>query len=62
VVDVGRTPYWTVGYTEAGSTDVAVAVIGACDREDAVRRALDVLGGGVAVVWIEPRHVAAVAV
>ncbi|PZE76229.1 hypothetical protein DEI82_07005 [Curtobacterium sp. MCBD17_019] len=61
MVDVAPTPFWTVAYTESGSTEVAVAVLGACDREDAVRRALDVLGVGVTVVWVEPRHDAAVA-
>lgn len=50
------TSLWTVAFTEPGSSDVAVAVIGACDREDAERRALDVLGVGAAVVWVEPRH------
>ncbi|MFZ7088779.1 hypothetical protein [Curtobacterium sp. RRHDQ10] len=55
------TPLWTVAFTEPGSDDVAVAVIGACNREDAERRALDVLGVGVALVWVEPRHEAPVA-
>lgn len=58
---MGQTALWTVAYTEAGSAEVAVAVIGACDREDAVRRAVDVLGTTVAVVWVEPRHAARVA-
>jgi hypothetical protein len=52
---------WTVAFTEPGSAEVAVAVIGACDRHDAERRALDVLGVGVAIVWVEPRHEAPVA-
>lgn len=54
-------PLWTVAFTEPGSAEVSVAVIGACDREDAERRALDVLGVGVSIVWVEPRHEAPVA-
>lgn len=54
------TPLWTVAYTEAGSEEVTVAVVGACNREDAVHRALDVLGD-VTVVWVEPLAVQAAA-
>jgi hypothetical protein len=53
------TPLWTVAFTEPASADVHVAVIGACDEQDARRRALDVLGADVTIVWAEPRHLAA---
>ena len=60
VIPMQQTPYWTVAFTERDAQDVSDAVIGSCDRDDAVRRSLDVLGEGVSILWVEPRHTAAV--
>jgi hypothetical protein len=54
------TQLWTVAYTQTGSEEVIVAVVGACNREDAAHRSLDVLGP-VTIVWVEPLSVATAA-
>jgi hypothetical protein len=60
VATVQFAPIWTVAYTEPGDDTVVVAAFGAHDRDDALRRAHDVLGG-VTVVWAEPRAVVSAA-
>jgi hypothetical protein len=46
---------WTIAFTEPGheGAEPRVAAVGACDREDALRRAHDVLGADVTIVWAE---------
>jgi hypothetical protein len=51
-----QTPLWTIAFTEPGSDEVLVAVVGACTEDDARRRAADVLGADATIVWAEPRH------